>query len=89
MRTDESVRDVLRKEVELVHPWPEWIELMERLAQQNYFDFRRTDEERVAENLSIDLSRIKEEVGFDFSRDWTTVRNACTNLGRDRFDILR
>ncbi|CAL9068916.1 uncharacterized protein LOC135626320 [Musa acuminata AAA Group] len=89
VRTDESVRDVLRKEVELVHPWPEWIELMERLAQQNYFDFRRTDEERVAENLSIDLSRIKEEMGFDFSRDWTTVRNACMNLGRDRFDILR
>ncbi|KAJ8510452.1 hypothetical protein OPV22_000886 [Ensete ventricosum] len=89
VRTDESVRDVLRKEVELVHPWPEWIELMERLAQQNYFDFRRTDEERVAGNLSIDLSMIKVEMGFDFSRDWTTVRNACMNLGRDRFDILR
>ncbi|URD80941.1 Zn-finger in Ran binding protein [Musa troglodytarum] len=89
VRANESVRDVLRKEVELVHPWPEWIELMERLAQQNYFDFRRTDEERVAENLSIDLSSIKEEMGFDFSRDWTTVRNACMNLGRDRFDILR
>uniref|UniRef100_A0A453PWR7 RanBP2-type domain-containing protein n=1 Tax=Aegilops tauschii subsp. strangulata TaxID=200361 RepID=A0A453PWR7_AEGTS len=33
-----SVADVLRREVELVHPWPEWIELMERLAQQRYFD---------------------------------------------------
>ncbi|WOL15840.1 hypothetical protein Cni_G24621 [Canna indica] len=85
----ESMKDVLRKEVELVHPWPEWIELMERLVQQNYFDFRRTDEDRVAENLSIDLTAIEEEVGLDFSRDWTTVRNACMNFGRDRFDILR
>ncbi|KAG6505227.1 uncharacterized protein LOC121985921 [Zingiber officinale] len=87
--TDGSMRDVLRQEVEVVHPWPEWIELIERLSQQNYFDFRRTDEERVAANLSIDLSSIKEEVGFDFSRDWTAVRNACSNFGRDRFDILR
>ncbi|XP_008777783.2 uncharacterized protein LOC103697653 [Phoenix dactylifera] len=88
-RKEEGMRDILRKEVELVHPWPEWIELMERLAQQNYFDLRRTDEDRVAENVNIDLSGIKDEVGFDFSRDWITVRNACMNFGRDRFDILR
>lgn len=73
----------------MVHPWPEWIEMMERLAQQNYFDLRRTDEARVAENVNIDLSGIKDELGFDFSRDWITVRNACMNFGRDRFDILR
>ncbi|XP_010931605.1 uncharacterized protein [Elaeis guineensis] len=88
-RKEEGMRDILRKEVELVHPWPEWIELMERLAWQNYFDLRRTDEARVAENVNIDLSGLKDEVGFDFSRDWITVRNACMNFGRDRFDILR
>jgi hypothetical protein len=33
-----SMEEVLRREVELVHPWPEWIELMEQLAQQRYFD---------------------------------------------------
>ncbi|XP_020101995.1 uncharacterized protein LOC109719632 [Ananas comosus] len=91
---DETMRDVLRKEVELVHPWPEWIELMERLAQQKYFDLRRDsgggdDEALVAANVPIDLSEVKDEVGFDFSRDWTTVRNACMNFGRDRFDILK
>ncbi|KAG1365197.1 Zinc finger protein [Cocos nucifera] len=87
-RKEEGMRNILRKEVEMVHPWPEWIELMERLARQNYFDLRRTDEARVAENVNIDLSGIKDEVGFDFSRDWITVRNACMNFGRDRFDLL-
>ncbi|XP_074562495.1 uncharacterized protein LOC141819007 [Curcuma longa] len=62
---------------------------MERLLQQNYFDFRRTDEERVAANSSIDLPSSKEEMGFDFLKDWTTVRDSCINFGRDRFDILR
>lgn len=78
-----------KKEVEVVHPWPEWIELMERLGQQNYFDHRRLSEDKVAESLEIELSEVKEEVGFDFSRDWTTVRNACMNFGKDRFDIMR
>ncbi|ONK61543.1 uncharacterized protein A4U43_C08F31050 [Asparagus officinalis] len=81
---------VKKKDVEVVHPWPEWIELMERLGQQNYFDHRRRpSEEIVAESVGIDLSEVKEEVGFDFSRDWNTVRNACMNFGKDRFDILR
>ncbi|GFZ02976.1 zinc finger (Ran-binding) family protein [Actinidia rufa] len=33
--------------MEVVHPWTEWIELMERLVQQNYFDHRRKDEEKM------------------------------------------
>lgn len=84
-----SVADVLRREVELVHPWPEWIELMERLAQQRYFDLGEPDEGCVASAVPMDLSEVAEEVGFDFSRDWTTVKNACMNFGRDRFDILK
>ncbi|KAG6487650.1 hypothetical protein ZIOFF_056241 [Zingiber officinale] len=88
--TNMSTGDVLRRqEVELVHPWPEWIELMERLLQQNYFNFRRTDEELVVANSSIDPPSIKEEMEFDFLMDWTTVRDSCINFGRDRFDILR
>lgn len=86
-----TMRDALRREVELVHPWPEWIQLMERLAQQKYFDAGRIEktEEVVAEDAGIDLSSVREEIGFDFSRDWTTVRTGVMNFGRDRFDILR
>ncbi|KAJ4766461.1 zinc finger (Ran-binding) family protein [Rhynchospora pubera] len=84
-----SMAEVLKKEVELVHPWPEWIQLMERLATLNYFDLRRADEQRVADDVAIDLSEVKEEVSLDLSRDWLTVRNACMNFGRDRFDIIR
>ncbi|CAK9149620.1 unnamed protein product [Ilex paraguariensis] len=79
---------VLSKEVELVHPWPEWIELMERLVQQNYFDHRRKDEDKMVENLGFDMPEMVEE-GFDFTTDWKTVQTAVLNFGRDRFDILR
>ncbi|CAA6669077.1 unnamed protein product [Spirodela intermedia] len=86
---EEGGRSLFKKEVELVHPWPEWIELMERLMSQNYFDHRRFDENQMVKNLPIDLSGVVEDVGFDFTRDWSTVRTACLNFGRDRFDILR
>ncbi|KAF8394526.1 hypothetical protein HHK36_020736 [Tetracentron sinense] len=80
--------NLFTKDVEVVHPWPEWIELMERLVQQNYFDHRRKDEDLMLQNLPIDIAEFQEE-GFDFPRDWSTVRTACFNFGRDRFDILR
>ena len=38
---------------------------------------------------SIELSRVTEEEGFDFTRDWKTVQTAILNFGRDRFDIFR
>ncbi|KAL4376294.1 hypothetical protein GQ457_02G036160 [Hibiscus cannabinus] len=80
------------KDVEVVHPWPEWIELMERLVQQNYFDHKRRDEEKMVEELGFDMSNVVEEVkddaGIDF-KDFKTVQTACLNFGKDRFDILR
>lgn len=84
----------LRKKgpVELVHPWPEWIELMERLVHQNYFDHRRRDEDKMVQDLGIDVSEVDgvvEDVGVDFFRDFKTVQTACLNFGKDRFDILR
>ncbi|KAG0501599.1 hypothetical protein HPP92_001671 [Vanilla planifolia] len=84
-----GMRDIFRREVEVVHPWPEWIELLERLAGQNYFDYRRVEEEHIAANVGIDLSGVRDEVGLDLSRDWAAVRTACMNFGRDRFDILK
>lgn len=80
-----------KKEVELVHPWPEWIELMERLLQQNYFDHRRKDEDGMMQGLGFDLSEsaAEEDKRPDFARDFRTVQAALVNFGRDRFDILR
>ncbi|XP_010528889.1 PREDICTED: uncharacterized protein LOC104805882 [Tarenaya hassleriana] len=88
----------LRKEkavVELVHPWPEWMELMERLVQQNYLDHRRKDEDKMVESLGLDSSDIVEvddgddNVGNALLQDFKTVQNACINFGKDRFDIIR
>ncbi|XP_057960474.1 uncharacterized protein LOC131152687 [Malania oleifera] len=79
---------LVAKEVELVHPWKEWIELMERLVQQNYFDHRRKDEDRMVQDLGFDMSEVADEA-VDFTRDFKTVQTACLNFGRDRFDILR
>ncbi|KAL4202654.1 hypothetical protein AMTRI_Chr02g264720 [Amborella trichopoda] len=78
-------------EVEVVHPWPEWIELMERLLQQNYFEYRRKNEDDMLEkfaDVSVTELGLNDE-SFVFTRDWTTVRTAVLNFGRDRFDILR
>ncbi|GAB4855557.1 hypothetical protein Ancab_024176 [Ancistrocladus abbreviatus] len=79
---------LMKKEIELVHPWPEWIELMERLVQQNYFDHTRKDEDKMIEGLGFHIIDVVEE-GFDFSRDWKTVQTAALNFDRDRFDVLR
>ncbi|KAI3448611.1 hypothetical protein Pfo_005276 [Paulownia fortunei] len=81
----------VKKVVELVHPWAEWIELMERLVQQNYFDHKRKDEDGMMEGLGFDLSEAgaEEDKGLDFTRDFKTVQAAVVNFGRDRFDILR
>ncbi|PPD74007.1 hypothetical protein GOBAR_DD29056 [Gossypium barbadense] len=78
-------------EVEMVHPWPEWIELMERLVQQNYFDHKRRDDEKMVEDLGFDMTNVVEEVkddaGIDF-KDYKTVQTACINSGKDRFNTL-
>lgn len=79
---------LMSKEVELVHPWPEWIELMERLVQQNYFDHKRKDEDKMIEDLGFKMEEVVDQ-GFDFTRDWKTVQTACLNFGKDRFDIFR
>ncbi|XP_065852461.1 uncharacterized protein [Euphorbia lathyris] len=79
-----------KREVELVHPWPEWIDLMQRLVQQNYFDHRRIDEDKLVEDFGFDTHGTvnTDEVGIDF-KDYRTVQTACVNFGKDRFDIFR
>ncbi|KAJ1417118.1 Zinc finger, RanBP2-type [Sesbania bispinosa] len=81
--------EVTKKEVELVHPWPEWIQLMERLVHQNYFDHKRKDEDKMVQELGFDSPEVAEDAGFDFTKDFKSVHAACLNFGKDRFDILR
>ncbi|KAL9253427.1 Zinc finger protein VAR3, chloroplastic-like protein [Drosera capensis] len=92
-RKGESGLGLMKREVELAHPWLEWVGFMERLVHQNYFDVRRKDEDGMIEGLGsggreFDMSEIVEE-GLDFTRDFRTVQTAVLNFGKDRFDILR
>lgn len=81
--------------MELVHPWPEWMELMEVLVKQNYFDLRRQrddddEDEMMVHSLGIDVSpSSSSNVGAALLQDFRAVQNACVNFGKDRFDILR
>lgn len=87
----ESERSLgVKGEVELVHPWPEWIELMERLAQQNYFDHRRKNEDKMIQELGFDASQNApaNSDALDF-KNFKLVQTACLNFGKERFDIMR
>ncbi|KAK4273457.1 hypothetical protein QN277_021854 [Acacia crassicarpa] len=88
-REEEKREELAKKDLEVVHPWPEWIELMERLVQQNYFDHRRRDEDKLVQDLGFDPAEVADDAGFDFTKDFKSVQTACLNFGKDRFDILR
>ncbi|CAH2046753.1 unnamed protein product [Thlaspi arvense] len=84
--------------VELVHPWPEWMEFMEILVKQNYFDHRRQrdEEDEMVHSLGMDVSSSNLGLGGEeknggaaLFQDFRAVQNACINFGKDRFDILR
>ncbi|ESQ29750.1 hypothetical protein EUTSA_v10023272mg [Eutrema salsugineum] len=95
--TQLSSGELSKDVVELVHPWPEWMELMERLVKQNYFDHRRQrdEEDEMVQSLGIDVSSSnvglggEENSGVALFQDFRAVQNACINFGKDRFDILR
>ncbi|KAG5244849.1 DNA polymerase zeta catalytic [Salix suchowensis] len=77
--------ELKRKTVELVHPWPEWIELMES----------RKVADNMVESTGLDVSGVGNEsdgdgdgVGIDFN-NFRAVQTACINFGKDRFDIFR
>ncbi|XP_059649698.1 zinc finger protein VAR3, chloroplastic-like [Cornus florida] len=59
--------------IQISHPWPEWVDLMERLLKDGYFDetgnpFRN---------------------GEMASKDSNQIRTACLNFARDKFDLIR
>lgn len=90
MNESNSVLLMKKTEMEVVHPWPEWIELMERLVHQNYFDHRRRDEDKMVQDMGFDphYAGNDDYTGIDF-KDFKTVQTACVNFGKDRFDIFR
>lgn len=59
--------------VQISHPWPEWVGLMEKLLKGGYFD-------------QIGHPFGSQEMGF---KDFNQIRTACLNLARDRFDLIR
>lgn len=66
----ESVED---RSVQISHPWPEWVDLMESLLKTGYFEgggnpFRNGDLGRKESKL---------------------IRTACLNFARDRYDLIR
>lgn len=67
--------------VEIQHTWPEWISLMERLVENNYFESKASSDEDDEDEEGSNTSGM--------FKDLNRVRNACLNFGRDRFDIIR
>lgn len=62
--------------VEIFHPWPEWVELMESLLKKDYFVGG-------AEN-GFHFSR--GDMGL---KESNRIRTGCLNFARDRFDLIR
>ncbi|KAL0355156.1 UNVERIFIED_CONTAM: hypothetical protein Sradi_3962500 [Sesamum radiatum] len=60
------------------HPWPEWVNFVDRLKAKGYF----TQNAAVLENGGSD------EEGVVVYTEMKLVKDACLSFGRDRFDIF-
>ncbi|KAL3501963.1 hypothetical protein ACH5RR_036412 [Cinchona calisaya] len=70
---NEEKEGPISSKVQISHPWPEWVELMEKLVKGGYFD-------------QIGHPFGSNEMA---SKDFNQIRTACLNFARDRFDITR
>lgn len=61
--------------VQISHPWPEWVDLMECLIKRGYFDGGGNPFNNKSEELS--------------SKEANCIRTACLNFGRDRYSLIR
>ncbi|KAK1552479.1 hypothetical protein Q3G72_017763 [Acer saccharum] len=61
--------------VQISHPWPEWVDLMECLMKRGYFD---------ADGNPFDNKG--DELG---SKEANYIRTACLNFARDRYSLMR
>lgn len=61
--------------VQISHPWPEWVDLMECLMRRGYF------------NVDGNPFECKtDELGF---KEVNCIRTACLNFGRDSATLIR
>lgn len=65
------------REVEVSHPWPEWVHFMGLLFRKGYLDRSNV---QVVHGSSY---------SFSAPKDSNSIRTACLNFARDRFDIVR
>ncbi|CAI9096765.1 OLC1v1032977C1 [Oldenlandia corymbosa var. corymbosa] len=70
---NEVKEDTFGDEVQISHPWPEWVGLMKKLLSRGYFD-------------QIGNPFGSHEMG---SKEFNEIRTACLNFARDRFDLIR
>lgn len=64
--------------VEVSHPWPEWVQLMEHLLRKGYLD-----------RSALRVGDASSSSSLSASKDSNLIRTACLNFARDRFDIIR
>lgn len=61
------------RDFRILHPWPEWVELMEYLLKKGYFG----GQDCLLRNRELS------------SKESNQIRTACLNFARDRFDLVR
>ncbi|RWV86058.1 hypothetical protein GW17_00052091 [Ensete ventricosum] len=64
--------------VEVSHPWPEWVQLMEHLLRKGYLD-----------RSALRVGDASSSSSLSASKDSNLIRTACLYFARDRFDIIR
>lgn len=90
--SDDEVEEMERRasstQVEICHPWPEWIEFVDRLVEGQYFSLRRAN---VGEANDDDDDVVDDVRGGNEEdvRVLKGLRSACKRFGRERFDIIR
>lgn len=74
-------------QVEICHPWPEWIELVDRLVEGKYLSPKGANEGEA--NDDVDVADEVRGGNEEDVRVLKSLRSACKRFGRERFDIIR
>ncbi|KAL2545875.1 zinc finger protein VAR3 [Forsythia ovata] len=61
--------------IQISHPWPEWMDLMEKLLKNGYF-----------EGIGNPFGGSKGEMG---TKEANVIRTACLNFARDNYHLIR
>ncbi|WOL11617.1 hypothetical protein Cni_G20381 [Canna indica] len=62
------------REVEVSHPWPEWVQLMELLLTKGYLN-----------RSALRMDHGSSSYSLNTSKDSNLIRTACLNFARDRY----